>query len=288
MLAAGALSDATLRAYRTDLRAWETWARAHGCPTLPALPDDVCRWLAEEAGTHSAATLQRRLSALNWGHELHGVPPPVGKRVRQVARALALRVCPPGRGEKAGLLLGELRLVCEALPDDPRGTRDRALLTLGWAKALRRSELAALTMADIDIPEPERGFIVTIRRSKTDQEARGWVKSVHHGQHAETCPVCALVAWLVVRGQGQGSLFDLSGYSVALVVQRRCRAVGLPGEWGGHSLRAGLVTSCAKSDIPPLVIAQTTRHKNLNNLLEYVRLHGDPFAERDAAMEAGM
>jgi hypothetical protein len=44
------------------------------------------------------------------------------------------------------------------------GLRDRALLLVGWAAALRRNELVALEVADLGL-EPE-GVVLTIRRSK--------------------------------------------------------------------------------------------------------------------------
>jgi site-specific recombinase XerD len=56
-------------------------------------------------------------------------------------------------------------------PDRLSGLRDSALLLLGFAGAFRRSELVALDVADIE--ETQTGLLVTIRRSKTDQEAMG-------------------------------------------------------------------------------------------------------------------
>jgi integrase len=51
--------------------------------------------------------------------------------------------------------------------------RDRALLLLGLASALRRSELAALTVADLDFVA--EGVKLAAGRSKTDQEAAGQI-----------------------------------------------------------------------------------------------------------------
>jgi integrase len=79
-----------------------------------------------------------------------------------------------------------------------RGLRDRALLLFGWAAALRRSELAALRVDDVHF-EPE-GAVLTIRRSKTDQDAAGETVAVPFGEEEATCPVRALRAWLDVRG----------------------------------------------------------------------------------------
>ena len=58
-------------------------------------------------------------------------------------------------------------------PEGLKGVRDRALQLLGFAGAFRRSELVALDVADI--AETETGLLVTIRRSKTDQDGVHYV-----------------------------------------------------------------------------------------------------------------
>jgi integrase len=84
-----------------------------------------------------------------------------------------------------------------------RALRDRAVLLLGFAGAFRRSELVALDVPDIeDVPE---GLLITIRRSKTDQEGIGRKVAVPRGEIA--CPVAALKAWLEAAGIIEGAVF---------------------------------------------------------------------------------
>ena len=52
-----------------------------------------------------------------------------------------------------------------------RELRDRAILLLGFSGAFRRSELVAPNLGDIEWTT--EGALVTIRRSKTDQEGLG-------------------------------------------------------------------------------------------------------------------
>ncbi len=59
--------------------------------------------------------------------------------------------------------------------DDLIGLRDRVLIAVGMAGALRRSELVALTTNDIE--HTKEGILLTIRRSKGDQEGAGQVVS---------------------------------------------------------------------------------------------------------------
>ncbi len=91
------------------------------------------------------------------------------------------------------------------LSEGPLGARDRAILLLGFAGALRRSELVALERRDIDVRR--EGLVVTVRRSKTDQEGAGRKVDLPYGSHPETCPVRAYVAWLELSGDSSGPVF---------------------------------------------------------------------------------
>ena len=94
--------------------------------------------------------------------------------------------------------------MARALPKTRAGIRDRAILLLGFAAALRRSELAALRVEDIDIAQ--HGMRRELRRSKTDQEGQG--QSVFVPRGAALCPVRAVQDWLRVSGVSEGSCFD--------------------------------------------------------------------------------
>jgi integrase len=147
---------------------------------------------------------------------------------------------------------------------------------------MRRSELAALTLADVEF-QPG-GILLTIRRSKTDQYADGQVVAVVHGQHAVTDPIAALDAWLGHRGPDPGRPFTsmrnqtvtrepISGEAISIVLRKRARAAGLAAERiTAHSLRAGHATSAAVAGVALDRIAAQTRHKRLSTLLErYIR-----------------
>src|SRR5699024_12710029 len=82
------------------------------------------------------------------------------------------------------------------------GQRDRAILPLGLAAALRRRELAALTTNDM--ARRGAGLLLQIRRSKTDQTGRGDLIGIPLGAHSETCPVLALEAWSAASGRKLG------------------------------------------------------------------------------------
>jgi len=99
--------------------------------------------------------------------------------VRAVLRGIR-RTIGASRAGKAPATADILTAMLRLCPATLAGSRDRALLALGFAGAFRRSELVALEIADLT--EAPDGLRVRIRRSKTDQEeamgrpARSW----HH------------------------------------------------------------------------------------------------------------
>ena len=176
---------------------------------------------------------------------------------------------------------------------DPAGCRDRALLLLGFAGALRRSELVGLDVADVT--EGTDGLTVHLRRSKTDQEGAGRTVGIPYGSNPATCPVRAWRAWLEVSGVAEGAAFRpvdrhghiggtrLSAQAVALVLKRHAARAGIdPGEVAAHSLRAGLATSAAAAGVPERVIAEQTGHRGTAMLRRYIR-EGSLFRENAAS-----
>ena len=194
---------------------------------------------------------------------------------------------------KSPILTPLLRQMVEALPDDGTGLRDKALLLLGFAGAFRRSELVGLHVRDIYIGEA--GLIVTLRRSKTDQEGASFTKGIPVGTSDATCPKCALEAWLQLAGITSGPIFRsvdrlghvgnhaLSSLGVARAVKRALTVLEVDtADYSGHSLRAGLVTAAAMAGVSERVIMRQTGHKNAAMLRRYIR-EGSLFRENAAS-----
>lgn len=162
------------------------------------------------------------------------------------------------------------------------GVRDVAIILVGFASALRRSELAALALADIEA-RPD-GVLLHVRRSKTDPGGRGQIVAVAHGRHPHTDPIAALNRWLAFRGLAPGPVFTsmrthqltgdpISGNAIARMLRRRAGAAGVPADRvTGHSLRAGHATTAARAGVSIDRIAAQTRHKRVSILIErYIR-----------------
>jgi integrase len=287
-------SASTRRAYRSDWQIFTTWCVARGLEPLPATPETVARFLSAEATAGvKASTIGRRAAAIGYAHKLAGYrePPSGAEAVKAVMRGIrrAIGTAPTRKSPATADLIGEMLKHC---PETLAGKRDRALLALGFAGAFRRSELAALEVADLaEVPD---GLRVTIRRSKTDQEGAGQEIAIPRGYRLR--PVEAVQMWLAAAEINSGPVFrpvlkggrleaaPLTDRSVAKIVKRYARLAGLdPAAFSGHSLRAGFITSAAESGAAVLRIADQSRHKSLDVLRGYVR-RADLFKDHAGAM----
>ncbi len=291
-------TEKTRRAYN---RAWSTfkaWCVAQDLEALPAPPKVVGLYLSHlVAEEKKAATIDFAIVSISRAHQAAGFNPPTRDAiVREVRKGLRRKIG-TAQDRKAPLLVEELRKVVEKLPSGIVGTRDKAVLLLGFAGAFRRSELVALDVEDLEFVSG--GLRVMIRRSKTDQAGAGRTVAVPYGQFELTCPVKAVQRWLqearlekgpLLRGLSRGHNIRknrMSDQSVALIVKKAVAAVGLdPARFAGHSLRAGLATSAAAAGSSDQTIMQTTGHKSRAVLDRYIR-EGRLFRQ-NAAREAGL
>ena len=288
-----ATAPATRRAYRSAWRAFVAWGEARGLAVLPAAPEAVALYLTAlvEAGRR-VPSLDLALAAIAAAHRAASLDSPrTAPVVREVMKGIrrALGVAPH---PKAPVLVPELKAMLAAIPAGRLGIRDRALLLLGFASALRRSELVGLTVEDV--AQGEDGLTITLRRSKTDQEGVGRVIGIPFGSAPETCPVRALKAWLTEAGITEGAIFRgvsrhghllgrLSGRAVARIVQGAAAAVGLEAStFGGHSLRAGLATAAAKAGKSERAIMAHTGHRSVTMVRRYIR-NASVFTDNAAA-----
>ena len=148
-----------------------------------------------------------------------------------------------------------------------RGIRDRAMLLLGFAGGLRRSEIVGLDVGRDQTPDG-RGWIeildkealLILRGNTGEREIK-----IARGSSNATCPVMALETWLRfakishgpvfrrVTNQGKSAGSDrLNDQEVTRLVKRTALAAGLRGDlselertmrFSGHSLRIGFAAS---------------------------------------------
>jgi integrase len=169
------LADNTRRAYLSDLRHFEHWGGR-----IPASAETVASYLAAHVDTLRVATLVRRIASISKAHQARGVPNPTrSELVRTTLRGIKrTRRCTQQQAK--ALLREDLLLVLDTMGDDLKDIRDRALLLIGFAGALRRSELVALDVADIE--HVRHGITLHLRHSKTDQDGRGDKIAIPYGR----------------------------------------------------------------------------------------------------------
>ncbi len=304
---ARASAEATLRAYQSDWRLFCAWCAESGYRPLPATPAIVAAFLtllAEQGfaprvgrpirgGREALAkplgrsTISRRLAAIVFAHRAAGVDPPTHQpdaaRLEKAMRAIRRdkRADPPAKKRAAdGDVLRDMLRSIDG--EDLRAYRDRALLAIGMAGALRRSELVAMTIGRVS--DDTRGLLIRIPASKTDQEGRGHSVAIPNGRRLE--PVRHYRAWVERAAIGDGPVFRkltpqgrltagaMSAQGVALVVKAAALAAGYPPAlFSGHSLRAGFLTEAGRQNANLFKMREHSRHASIDMVAEYVRDH---------------
>jgi site-specific recombinase XerD len=276
-------AKSTRRTYSREWAAFTAWCKVHGQAPMPATPATVALYITSRAADgRKVATIAKSLAAISQAHELAGFDSPrKAPAVRETWKGIR-REQGTAPAPKSPLLVSELRSMLAAMPDTLRGKRDRAMLVMGLAGAFRRSELVALDLADIE--HAAEGLRVTVRRSKTDQEAAGAVVGIPYGSDPSTCAVRLLTAWLEAAGIEDGAIFctvdrwqnvgdRLTGQDVARAVKRAATAAELePKRLAGHSLRSGLATQAAMDGAPLDSIMRQGRWRSSQTVLsKYIR-----------------
>jgi integrase len=278
-------SPSTRRAYRANWARFVAYADKVGARAIPADPALVAAYLAHlmDSGLR-VSSMRVAVAAIAAAHVEAGLKSPTEHVTVRRATAGIRRTHGTAQRRVRPLSVAEVRSMADVLIDGrgARGLRDRALLLVGFAGALRVSELVGLDVEDL-VWEAE-GVRVRVRRSKTDQDARGRCVGIPHG-HGDPrhCPVRALRVWLGVRGDNTGAIFRgilasgehgkrLDCKAVRQILKGAAGAIGLDAsQVSSHSLRAGLVTEAARAGCTESQIMRQTGHRSVSVLRTYIR-----------------
>jgi len=271
-----ASSANTRRAYASDWKHFASWCRRQGVEMFPPDPQVIGLYITAQAAgkatgdkkPSSVSTIERRLSSLAWNYTQRGQP--LDRKDRHIATVMAgirNRHAAPPR-QKEAVLPEDLIAMLETLDRGTlRGLRDRAMLLIGFAGGLRRSEIVGLDVGR-DQTEDGRGWIEILDKGMlvSLRGKTGWREvEIGRGSADVTCPIVALETWLKLARIAHGPLFRrvtgqgktvgadrLNDQEVARLVKRTALAAGVRGDlpegergmmFAGHSLRAGLATS---------------------------------------------
>jgi site-specific recombinase XerD len=279
---ANSKAENTKRAYRNDWTQFSNWCKKNGLQELPADPETLVYYITFLGKTLKASSIKRKMTAISQRHETAGYPSPTKTAlVKGVWDGIQRKIGIMEEGKDA-IWLDDLRQMVQAIPQHTLiGIRNRALLILGWAGALRRSELVSLNSEDVS--KTRDGLILHLNRSKTDQKGEGQDVALPYGSNPLTCPVRSLEDWLAASAISEGPLFRridrhgtifgrLTPQSVRLVVRKSCETVGMDSKrYGAHSLRSGFCSTAAKAGKAEHQIMKQTRHKRSDSLQRYIK-----------------
>lgn len=251
---------------------------------IPVTTDTLVRYLVSQSHRLAVRTLRRHVSSLrrvhlDGGHEDPAAPILIRRLLKGMSKSRSQRI-----RKVEPITTDVLVQLLDAAKDGVIGRRDRLILIIGFGAGLRRSELANLNFDSLAMHSS--GVEVHVERSKSDQCGRGSAIFVA-ASGSPHCVLNALRNWQEVCPSHSGPLFRrikkggkvdavrLSDRAIANIVKRRISSIGLdPDLFSGHSLRAGLATTAARSGVPLDQIRSHTRHKSIDSLLHYVRPRG--------------
>ncbi len=271
-------------------KAWANFTRwCDGRHLVPfdATDEDVSTWMVSLAkdGLHPG-TVSIYKSGVNKAFELQGLRSPCKTPLIKATMRIVRRDYRQPSHAVAALVDWQVAKMIQRCPPTTIGRRDAAVLSVGFACALRRSELTALTVEDVrflddDLDRFSR-MMVTVRQSKTDQQGVGQVIPVING--VNIVPILHLKRWLEISGIESGLIFrtlkrggkvtdrGLHTSDVPRLIKHYAGMAGIDARRvSGHSLRAGFVTSAAMAQARPDKIMSVTRHTSIDMVMKYTR-----------------
>ncbi len=273
-------------------------ATALPCPgPVPMWPPS---WPASAAAALTPETLKLRRAAIRYLHRAAGCPVPtddvaVSETLSGIHRQPRARALPRARRPRrppasCGRSWRRSLPTCAA-------SATGALLLVGFAGALRRSELAAIRVEHLE--KTERGLRLTLPQTKGSQDRCGDRSPALRPTPSSVRCVPSPPGWRRLElpkarcsgasGSRRKAQPDespplprmgsqaITPWAVAAIVKARAAAAGFgPRDFGGHSLKRGALTTGMDRGEHPAKLKRLGRHKSFDVLGEYLEF-GDLF-----------
>lgn len=285
------VADNTIRARKADLGVFVRWG-GH----LPSTPEEVANFLADQARAHNKkpSTLGRYISSLNHWHGANRLPSPCKSELVRAVNA--------GIGRKHGtkpkqakpLVTDMIKGIIDAIEGNRTAdVRNRAMISIGFSGAFRRSELITLTVDDLEFVE--NGVNITLKKSKSNQVGKKECKAIPYARRGpKYCPVKLLQKWLDRSEITAGPIFPRiyksgcigqkpmtgNGFYKLLSVLVNNAGMETTG-YSPHSLRSGMITSAHRAGKDRFKTKEVSGHKNDACFDKYIRTD-DPYTDNAA------
>jgi site-specific recombinase XerD len=277
----------TLRAYKSDFNDFGLFCVQNGFKSLPSEPKIVSLYLTYLSTKDiKMSTLKRRLVSISVIHKLKGLyldtkHPSIIENIMGIKRRKGSI-----QKSKKPLLINSLKAIIDVIDqqnkEEIKKFRDRSIILIGFSGGFRRNEIVSLDYEDLDFVT--EGLRINLRRSKTDQFGKGFVKGLPYFDNAQYCPVISLKKWIDISKITSGSLFRrfskgskllnkrLTDQTVALLIKEYLEIAGIDSKnYSGHSLRSGFATSAAESGAEERNIMAMTGHKSTEMVRRYIK-----------------
>ena len=263
------LSQNTVRSYGCDLASFVSWSRRAGVDPLRATHRELRGYLAElSRARYSPRTINRRLSALRSFYRWLA-----REGVCDASAAAALSSPKAGRPLPRTMTDADVRaLIATCDVDTTEGLRDRAILETLYATGCRVSEVAGLSVSDVDLAGRQARLFGKGSKERIVPlygEAARWVgRWLREGRPSLAArsrrPTGAL--FLSVRGNpmSAAAVRDRFGHHVALA--------GLDPSLSPHAMRHTFATELLSGGADLRSVQELLGHESLSTTQVYTHL----------------
>ena len=263
-------SEHTLKSYQRDIKQLQNYCLSKGFLHWQEIQaTDIRNHIANRHRKNiSSKSLQRELSAIRSFYNYL-----LKKRQVKINPAVHIRAPKQERRLPKVLDVDQMTGLLDTTPDSSLEIRDLAIFELFYSSGLRLSELAALTIDDIDLSEQS----LRVRKGKGGKQ-----RDLPIGRKA----VGAITKWLTYRPETTDlALFTsnkgkgLGQRSIQLRLDRWCKKIGLPEHVHPHMLRHSFASHLLESSQDIRAVQELLGHSNISTTQIYTHLDFQHLAE---------
>ena len=258
---------------------------------LPATVQMVTDYLLIYSEKLNARTLDVRLTAISQWHTLQKFYDPTrDPSIKKLMTGIRRTHGQPKKKAKP-IQIDELQRMLQYLGSNNSliNLRNSALLLTGFFGAFRCSELTSIEIGDLHWES--EGLIITIKKSKTDQDNLG-MKRVLPKSMNEICPCKILKRWIEAANLTEGALFrhidrwgnisttQMNSNMITRIIRKIAEKslIKDPHQFSSHSFRRGLSTEASKAGVAFNKIKQQGGWKNDSTVWGYIE-EGEQFKD---------